>query len=824
MTSKHIPIIAAFFMLASLAEAKPVDHLTEYWSLRNTWLEHLGEYIPVLKLTSGNSGDEQARLSARLESLQNKKLSNREWHEFWQEQSQYATALANHLNALSPEALEKKRRALHAKIQTLRTQQTNPKLIVAQKVDALRGEIRQLGQANSTLEDQVGRVRATLQKLATTASALEAKPNTTAIQQDRGRLAKAIADTEQKINRLSKTYQDNETRLLQKEQLLDVLANDPTSVAPDVLKEDGALKLAIDALKKDAETKTKAGSSETLERLKADIKNLDILRRNKVKERLFLKKWSRLSSEKTTNQDAYLSAIENELDAVSERLKTFKSKKVEAEASDKDEEPCRKSLRRKNTPFEQHRLCLAHLRETLEELNRREEQTELQHKMYEKLAATNLDLIKVQRNDVDLVRSEQELAQQAQQLLSHDPEWTQAWAEYAKRHDKKVGALEKALRESRKAKRELKAKTAVLSVMLERIASQRVEQGRKLSERSGIDDTIKAIALTVLSIIQVGWPALIYIIIAFIAVRLVRKFRDKKEKESEELDGGETHQLLAELEETLRKAEAESNEEEVMNLHEEIGRLESQLKDQGQRVATIARVAAQAVTLVIYVATGLLVLDALTVDIGPILGGAAIFGLAISFGSQSLVKDVVSGFFILLENQYAVGDVVTINGQSGTVEKVTLRRTVLRSMRGEVHNLTNGNISSVTNMTQGWARVVIDIGVAYGTDIEHVKEVVNQVGSEMYLDDEWRSKLTEKPAFVGVTAFGESEITVRAWCKTKTFQNWGVERELNVRLKSAFEAANIEIPFPKRDINVVVQASKEATTALGPAATAPPKD
>jgi small conductance mechanosensitive channel len=241
-----------------------------------------------------------------------------------------------------------------------------------------------------------------------------------------------------------------------------------------------------------------------------------------------------------------------------------------------------------------------------------------------------------------------------------------------------------------------------------------------------------------------------------------------------------------------------------MSIHEEIGVVESQLKDQGQRVATIARVAAQAITLVIYIATSLLVLDALTVDIGPILGGAAIFGLAISFGSQSLVKDVVSGFFILLENQYAVGDVVNINGQSGGVEKVTLRRTVLRNAKGEVHNLTNGSITSVTNMTQGWARVVMHLGVAYGTDIEYVESVVNEVGEAMYAEEEWRSKLTEKPSFVGVTAFGESEVTIRVWCKTKTFQNWSVERELNIRLKTAFEKADIEIPFPKRDINLII--------------------
>ena len=206
--------------------------------------------------------------------------------------------------------------------------------------------------------------------------------------------------------------------------------------------------------------------------------------------------------------------------------------------------------------------------------------------------------------------------------------------------------------------------------------------------------------------------------------------------------------------------------------------------------------------MIVYVATFLLVLDALTVDIKPILGGAAIFGLAISFGSQSLVKDVVSGFFILLENQYAVGDVVSINGNSGTVEKVTLRRTVLRDGKGAVHNITNGSVSSVTNSTQGWARVIVHVGVAYGTDLTKVEDVINQVGEDMYDDPKWSGKLTEKPSYVGVTALGASDVQVRAMFKTKTFQNWGAEREFNRRILAAFEVAGIDIPFPTQTLLV----------------------
>ena len=174
--------------------------------------------------------------------------------------------------------------------------------------------------------------------------------------------------------------------------------------------------------------------------------------------------------------------------------------------------------------------------------------------------------------------------------------------------------------------------------------------------------------------------------------------------------------------------------------------------------------------MIIYIATTLLVLDALTVDIKPILGGAAIFGLAISFGSQSLVKDVVSGFFILLENQYAVGDVVSINGKSGTVEQITLRRTVLRDGKGAVHNITNGSVSSVTNSTQGWSRVIIHLGVAYGTDLALVEKVINEVGEEMYDDSRWTGKLTEKPSFVGVTALGESDVQVRLGLRRRHFK------------------------------------------------------
>ena len=384
-----------------------------------------------------------------------------------------------------------------------------------------------------------------------------------------------------------------------------------------------------------------------------------------------------------------------------------------------------------------------------------------------------------------------------------DAAWIAIWTTYAKRAASKEGALSSAVMTSKKSKRMLDAQAGVLADTIARLDTQLSDMGQRLTQTDTLGSSIISLLESSLQIIKVGWPALIYIVFAWLLIKFINRVRDQKEADAVAAQEGDGNDELAELESRLSAARATADEATQSALHEEIGQLQSRIKDESQRIATIARVAAQALSLIIYVATFLLVLDALTVDIGPILGGAAIFGLAISFGSQSLVKDVVSGFFILLENQYAVGDVVSINDQSGTVEKITLRRTVLRDLCGGVHNITNGSISSVVNSTQGWSRVLIHMGVAYGTDIELVKTVVNREGEAMYEDPEWSNKLTEKPTFVGVTAFGESDITCRIWFKTKTFQNWGAEREFNLRLKRAFEDAGIDIPFPQRTVHMV---------------------
>lgn len=193
-------------------------------------------------------------------------------------------------------------------------------------------------------------------------------------------------------------------------------------------------------------------------------------------------------------------------------------------------------------------------------------------------------------------------------------------------------------------------------------------------------------------------------------------------------------------------------------------------------------------------------LRAIGVDLGPIIAGAGVLGLAISFGAQSLVKDVISGLFILMENQFGVGDVIRIEGVSGAVESMTLRVVVLRDVHGVVHIVPNGEIKKVSNLTRTWSRVVLDVGVAYREDTDRVVEVMRRVGQELWDDAEWRPLLVEPVEVPGIENFAESAVTIRMTVKTLPLKQWDVARELRRRLKRAFDREEIEIPFPHQKV------------------------
>jgi small-conductance mechanosensitive channel len=218
-----------------------------------------------------------------------------------------------------------------------------------------------------------------------------------------------------------------------------------------------------------------------------------------------------------------------------------------------------------------------------------------------------------------------------------------------------------------------------------------------------------------------------------------------------------------------------------------------------QRSQTLAKVLSSAGIVVIWSISIFLVLGELGFRLGPLLAGVGIVGLAIGFGSQNLVRDVVSGFFILLEDQYGVGDVVQINQvATGKVEQLTLRVTGMRDLDGTMHFIANGEITHVANRTKDWARAVIDVGVGYGEDPAKVREVLERVSEEARADEDIGRSLYARPQVLGVERLGEYEVIWRMIADTKPARQWEVSRALRERIKVAFDREQIEIPFPHR--------------------------
>lgn len=187
-------------------------------------------------------------------------------------------------------------------------------------------------------------------------------------------------------------------------------------------------------------------------------------------------------------------------------------------------------------------------------------------------------------------------------------------------------------------------------------------------------------------------------------------------------------------------------------------------------------------------------------DIAPILAGAGILGLAVGFGAQNLVRDLISGFFIILEDQVRLGDVAVINGTGGAVETITFRTISLRDFSGVVHIFPNGGITTLSNMTKDWSAFVLDMGVAYREDTDRVVEVMRAVGEELRQDQQLGAMIVEPIEIVGVENFADSAVTIRARIKTKPAEQWKIGREYRRRLKKAFDAQHIEIPFPMRTL------------------------
>lgn len=224
-------------------------------------------------------------------------------------------------------------------------------------------------------------------------------------------------------------------------------------------------------------------------------------------------------------------------------------------------------------------------------------------------------------------------------------------------------------------------------------------------------------------------------------------------------------------------------------------------EDKEKREKTLVGIIGATLKVFVYAIASLLVLANLGLNIGPLLAGAGIAGVAIGFGAQSLVTDFISGIFIIMENQYRVGDSIEVNNESGVVQKVSIRTTVLRNLDGELIYIPNGEIRIATNKSMEFSKINLDIGVAYDSDIDKVREVVNKVGEELAKEKEFEDLITEAPKFMRINDLGDSSVVIKINGKVKAGEQWKIKGELRERIKKAFDKEKIEIPFPQLDVH-----------------------
>ena len=225
-------------------------------------------------------------------------------------------------------------------------------------------------------------------------------------------------------------------------------------------------------------------------------------------------------------------------------------------------------------------------------------------------------------------------------------------------------------------------------------------------------------------------------------------------------------------------------------------------REQGHRIATITGVVRLVLSITVGVIVVLPVKAIWGITLGQMVAVGATVGVAVGFGAQDFVRDVIAGFFVLLEDQYAVTDVVTIAGVTGSVETVTLRTTVLRDLEGVQHHVPNGEVRVSSNYTTGFSRIVVDVPVSYDTDLDHAIEVILDEAEALFADEMWSGAFIEAPAMLGVNELDESSVNIRVLLTTITEQRWDVKRAFLKRIKQRLDREEIEIPY--RYLNVIM--------------------
>ncbi len=222
--------------------------------------------------------------------------------------------------------------------------------------------------------------------------------------------------------------------------------------------------------------------------------------------------------------------------------------------------------------------------------------------------------------------------------------------------------------------------------------------------------------------------------------------------------------------------------------------------ESGKRINTLTDILMAVVRVSLYTVFIIMLMSKFGVDVGPLLASAGIIGLAVGFGAQELVRDYISGFFMLLEDQVRTGDVAIINGTGGLVERIELRTITLRDLSGVTHVFQNGKINTLANMTKDWSAMVFDIGVAYKENVDEVMDVMAKVGEDLINDEVFKERILQPLEISGLNEFGNSALVIRARIKTRPGEQWAIGREYRRRLKIAFDSNGIEIPFPHTTI------------------------
>jgi len=222
------------------------------------------------------------------------------------------------------------------------------------------------------------------------------------------------------------------------------------------------------------------------------------------------------------------------------------------------------------------------------------------------------------------------------------------------------------------------------------------------------------------------------------------------------------------------------------------------ITEREKRTRTVASLVRTVGTSLVLLIAAMMLFREIGMDITPLLAGAGVAGLAVGFGAQSLIKDIIAGFFILMEDQFHVGDVIQAAGVSGQVEKMNLRMTIVRDLNGAVHFIPNGEIKVATNLTKEWSRAVLEVGVSYEEDVDRVSHVLAEIGQSLADDETFGKLVLEPPQVLGVEALADSQVTIRILAKTLPLKQWEVAREFRRRIKVRFDREGIQIPYPHR--------------------------